>query len=119
MLLWARKSAKAKHTFHYEKMKNGYFPEDKIKQPNSQMRSVWSISLTKQSEKQNGKHPTQKPFDLLKRIVLASTNEGDIIIDPFCGSGTTGAACQNISNRFFIGIEIEKDYCELAKNRLS
>jgi site-specific DNA-methyltransferase (adenine-specific) len=118
-LLWARKSEKAKHTFHYDKMKNGDFPEDKIKQPNLQMRSVWSISLTKPSEKQNGKHPTQKPYDLLKRIVLSSTNEGDIIIDPFCGSGTTGVACQNIQNRFFIGIEVEKEYCEITKNRLS
>jgi site-specific DNA-methyltransferase (adenine-specific) len=117
-LLWARKDEKSKHTFHYEKMKNGNFPEDKIKQPNLQMRSVWSISLTKPSEKQNGKHPTQKPFDLLKRIVLASTNDGDIVIDPFCGSGTTGVACQNFLNRFFIGIEIEKEYCEIAKNRL-
>jgi site-specific DNA-methyltransferase (adenine-specific) len=118
-LLWARKGEKARHTFHYEKMKNGDFPEDTIKKPHVQMRSVWSISLTKPSEKQNGKHPAQKPLDLLKRIVLASTNEGDIIIDPFCGSGTTGDACQNFSNRFFIGIEIEKEYCEITKNRLS
>jgi site-specific DNA-methyltransferase (adenine-specific) len=117
-LLWARKDKKAKHTFHYTKMKNGDFTEDKIKQPNLQMRSVWSISLTKPSEKQNGKHPTQKPFDLLKRIILASTNEGDIVIDPFCGSGTTGLVCQNLHDRFFIGIEIEKEYCEITKNRL-
>jgi site-specific DNA-methyltransferase (adenine-specific) len=117
-LLWARKGEKAKHTFHYEKIKNGGFPEDKIKQPGLQMRSVWSIPLTKPSEKQAGKHPTQKPFDLLKRIVLAATNEGDMVIDPFCGSGTTGLACQNFPNRFFIGIEIEREYCEITKNRL-
>jgi site-specific DNA-methyltransferase (adenine-specific) len=117
--LWARKDEKAKHTFNYDQMKNGDFPEDKIKQPDLQMRSVWSINLTKPSEKHYGKHPTQKPYDLLKRIVLASTNEGDIVIDPFCGSGTTGVACQNFHNRFFIGTEIEKDYCEIAKNRLS
>ncbi|GMO60184.1 MAG: site-specific DNA-methyltransferase [Termitinemataceae bacterium] len=118
-LLWARKDEKAKHTFNYDKIKNGDFPEDKIKQPNLQMRSVWSINLTKQSEKQYGRHPTQKPLALLKRIVLSSTNEGDIVLDPFCGSGTTGLACQNFDNRFFIGIEIEKEYCEIAKNRVS
>lgn len=118
-LLWAKKDGKAKHTFNYEKMKNGDYPEDKIKQPNLQMRSVWSIALTKASEKQYGKHPTQKPYDLLKRIVLASTNEGDIVLDPFCGSGTTGVACQNFANRYFIGVEVEKEYCELSKNRLS
>jgi site-specific DNA-methyltransferase (adenine-specific) len=118
-LLWAKKDGKAKHTFNYEKMKKGDYPEDKIKRPDLQMRSVWSIALTKASEKQHGKHPTQKPYDLLKRIVLASTNEGDIVLDPFCGSGTTGVVCQNFANRYFIGVEIEKEYCELSKSRLS
>jgi site-specific DNA-methyltransferase (adenine-specific) len=117
-LLWARKDKKAKHTFNYDEMKNGHFPEDKLKKENMQMRSVWSISSPKNSEKEFGKHPTQKPFELLKRIVLASTNENDIIIDPFCGSGTTGVACQSLKNRLFIGIEIEREYCELAKKRL-
>nr|AGS52555.1 DNA modification methyltransferase [uncultured bacterium contig00023] len=116
-LLWARKDKKAKHTFNYEKMKNGLFPEDKLKNENTQMRSVWSIPSPKNSEKKHGKHPTQKPLDLLKRILLASTNENDIVLDPFCGSGTTGAACVRL-NRFFAGIEIDKEYCELAKNRL-
>jgi site-specific DNA-methyltransferase (adenine-specific) len=117
-LLWARKDKKAKHTFNYDEMKNGHFPEDKLKKENTQMRSVWSISTPKNSEKEFGKHPTQKPFELLKRIVLASTDENDIILDPFCGSGTTGVACRCLKNRLFIGIEIEKKYCELAKKRL-
>jgi site-specific DNA-methyltransferase (adenine-specific) len=82
------------------------------------MRSVWSITTPKNSEKENGKHPTQKPLDLLKRIVLASTNENDIVLDPFCGSGTTGAACGCLGNRYFIGIEIEKKYCGIAGKRL-
>jgi site-specific DNA-methyltransferase (adenine-specific) len=99
-------------------MKNGHFPEDRLKKENTQMRSVWSILAPKNSEKEYGKHPTQKPFDLLKRIVLASTNENDIVLDPFCGSGTTGVACGCLRNRFFIGIEIEKKYCDLAKKRL-
>jgi site-specific DNA-methyltransferase (adenine-specific) len=82
------------------------------------MRSVWSITTSKNNEKEHGKHPTQKPLDLLKRIVLASTKENDIVLDPFCGSGTPGAACRCLKNRSFIGIEIDKDYCELTKNRL-
>ncbi|MDR0908701.1 MAG: site-specific DNA-methyltransferase [Spirochaetaceae bacterium] len=118
-LIWARKSEKAKHTFNYDKMKNGDFPEDVLKKPNLQMRSVWSISTPKPYEKEYGKHPTQKPVNLLKRVVMASTNEGDIILDPFCGSGTTGVACKCLGNRFFIGIEIEENYCELTKKRLS
>jgi site-specific DNA-methyltransferase (adenine-specific) len=117
-LLWARKDKKAKHTFNYDKMKNGMFPEDKIKKENTQMRSVWSIPVSRKGESEYGKHPTQKPLDLLKRIVLASTNENDIVLDPFCGSGTTGAACGGLNNRYFIGIEIDKYYCDLTKKRL-
>jgi site-specific DNA-methyltransferase (adenine-specific) len=117
-LIWARKDKKAKHTFNYEETKNGLFPEDKLKKENTQMRSVWSIPTPKTEEKVNGKHPTQKPLDLLKRIIIASTNEDDIVLDPFCGSGTTGVACKNTGNRSFIGIEIEKEYCDLARKRL-
>jgi site-specific DNA-methyltransferase (adenine-specific) len=117
-LIWARKDKKAKHTFNYDEMKNGLFPEDKLKKENTQLRSVWSILTPRNGEKEFGKHPTQKPLDLLKRIVLASTNENDIILDPFCGSGTTGVACNCIKNRNFIGIEIDKKYCELAKKRI-
>jgi len=117
-IIWARKEKKAKHTFNYDEMKNGLFPEDKLKKENTQMRSVWSITSPKNGEKEYGKHPTQKPLDLLKRIVLASTNENDIVLDPFCGSGTTGVACRCLKNRSFIGIEIDKKYCDLAKNRL-
>jgi len=118
-ILWARKDKKAKHVFNYTEMKEGHFPEDKLKNENSQMRSVWSIPSPKSKEKEYGKHPAQKPLDLLKRVVLASTNENDIVLDPFCGSGTTGIVCRNIGSRSFIGIEIDENYCELAKDRLS
>jgi site-specific DNA-methyltransferase (adenine-specific) len=117
-LIWARKDKKAKHIFNYNEMKNGNFTEDKLKKENTQMRSVWSIGTPKNEEKEFGRHPTQKPLDLLKRITLASTNENSIILDPFCGSGTTGAACRLLNNRYFIGIEIDNNYCELAKKRL-
>jgi site-specific DNA-methyltransferase (adenine-specific) len=118
-LIWARKDRKAKHTFNYDEMKNGLFPEDKLKKEHTQMRSVWSIGTPGSAEKKFGKHPTQKPLDLLRRIVRASTKENDIVLDPFCGSGTTGAACKSLSNRSFIGIEIDRAYCDLSKNRLS
>jgi len=117
-IIWARKDKKAKHTFNYEKMKNGKFPEDKIKKENTQMRSVWSVSTPKGSEKEFGKHPTQKPLDLLLRIIMASTNEGDIILDPFNGGGTTGVASLIIENRYYVGIEIDTKYCKLTKDRL-
>lgn len=117
-ILWARKDKKAKHTFNYSEMKNGFFPEDKLKNENTQMRSVWSIPTLKNDEKIHGKHPTQKPLNLLKRIVLASTKENDIVLDPFCGSGTTAVICRQ-NNRTFIGIEIDNNYCELAKKRIA
>ena len=117
-IIWARKDKKAKHIFNYTEMKNGHFPEDKLKKENTQMRSVWSITSPKNEEKTHGKHPAQKPLELLKRIILASTNGNDIVLDPFCGSGTTGAACKCLGNRSFIGIETDRDYCELAKKRL-
>ena len=117
-LIWARKDKKTKHTFNYELMKNGDFSSDFIKKPNMQMRSVWAIGTPKKSEKTFGKHPTQKPLDLLERIILASTNEGDLILDPFMGSATTGVAALK-HNRKFVGIEKEKEFVELAEKRLS
>lgn len=115
-LLWAAPHKKAKHTFNYEAMRNGEWPEDKMKNPNKQMRSVWSISTPPPSEKSYGKHPTQKPLRLLERIVLSSTNEGDTVLDPFTGSSTTGLAALK-HGRNFIGIDIEKNYLDLSIKR--
>jgi len=97
-------------------MKNGNWPEDFLKKPNLQMRSVWSMGTPKPTEKKFGKHPTQKPIDLLVRIVMASTNKGDLVIDPFTGSSTTGLACA-LNDRKFIGIDLEKNYLELSVKR--
>ncbi len=116
-LIWARKDKNAKHYFNYQAMKDGYFPEDKFKAPNKQMRSVWSIPTPNSNEKLFGKHTTQKPLNLLKRIVLSSTKENDIILDPFNGGGTTGIACQIIGNRRYIGIELEKKFIDLTIKR--
>ncbi len=90
-------------------MKGGTFPEDNLKKAEMQMRSVWSIPTTKPEEKYYGKHPTQKPLSLLTRIILASTPENAIILDPFSGSGTTGIASKILGNRKYIGIEIDKN----------
>lgn len=115
-LIWARKDKKAKHTFNYEAMKEGKWPEDQLKKPGLQMRSVWSLNTPKPVEKVFGKHPTQKPFDLLKRIVLASTNKGDTVLDPFTGSSTTGLASY-LYGRNFIGIDTEAEYLDLSIKR--
>lgn len=115
-IIWARKDKKAKHIFNYNLMKDGSWSEDKLKKPNLQMRSVWSIGTPKPEEKKYGKHPTQKPLDLLRRIVLSSTNKGDVVLDPFAGSSTTGIAA-TLNDRKFVGIDLEKNYLELSKKR--
>lgn len=81
------------------------------------MKDVWVGALTKPSEKKEGKHPTQKPEYLLERIVLASTEEGQVVLDPFCGSGTTGVEAIRCSRKF-IGIEVNEEYLEISKRRL-
>lgn len=109
-ILWARKNNKnARHFFNYDLMRemNG----------GKQMKDVWTGNLTSHNEKIHGKHPTQKPLYLLKKIILASTKENDIVLDPFCGSGTTGVACK-ILNRKFIGIDNNPEFIELSKERL-
>ena len=80
------------------------------------MRSVWAMGTPKPSEKIHGKHPTQKPIDLLVRIVMASTDKGDLVIDPFTGSSTTGIACA-LNGRKFIGVDMEKKYLDLSIKR--
>jgi len=115
-LIWARKDKKAKHIFNYDSMKNGNWPEDQLKKPGLQMRSVWAIGTPKTIEKKFGKHPTQKPEDLLKRIVLASTNKGDLILDPFTGSSTTGIAAY-LLGRHFIGIDTNSMFLDLSIKR--
>jgi site-specific DNA-methyltransferase (adenine-specific) len=114
-LIWAKKSEnQKKYTFNHNVMKqlNG----------GKQMTSVWRIPLCTGNERiknEQGKkaHSTQKPEELLKRVILSSTKEGDLILDPFLGSGTTCAVARKL-NRKSIGIEKEKKYVEIAKKRL-
>ncbi len=117
-LLWSRKSKSAKHVFNYEEMKKSEWEGDFIKKPNKQMRSVWAINTPKSDEKTHGKHPTQKSLALLDRIIRACTNKADLVLDPFCGSATTGVAALR-NGRKFIGIDAEKNYLKkLAIPRL-
>jgi site-specific DNA-methyltransferase (adenine-specific) len=111
-ILWARKQLTEK------KKGNHYFDYDLMKETNGgkQMKDVWEIQLPSQSEKECGYHPTQKPLALLERIVLASTKEGDVVLDPFNGSGTTGVAAFSLG-RNYIGIEMEKTYLDITKKR--
>jgi len=109
IVLWAAKNEKSKHYFDYQLMK-------KMNQ-GKQMRNVWEISSPPSEEKKFGKHPTQKPVDLLRRIILSSTKEGDLVLDPFCGSSTTGVAAF-LLNRKYVGIDKEEEYLELSRKRL-
>lgn len=115
-IIWARKSKVGVHTFNYEAMKNGVWADDELKKNNKQMRSVWSINTTPLKEKAYGKHPTQKPESLLKRIIIASSHPGDIILDPFTGSSTTGIVSHRLKRRY-IGIDTEEQYLKLSINR--
>ncbi|WP_066078659.1 DNA-methyltransferase [Bergeriella denitrificans] len=108
-LIWAKKSKKAKHTFHYDAMKA--MNHDK------QMKCVWTIAPPPKVEKTFGKHPTQKPLALVERCILASSNIGDLIFDPFMGSGTTGVAALK-HNRYFCGCETDLDFFELSERRI-
>jgi site-specific DNA-methyltransferase (adenine-specific) len=110
-LLWASVSKKSRHTFNYDDMREGSFPKDIIKNPGKQMRSVWSIITPGKEEKQFGKHPTQKPEALLDRIVRASTDPGDLILDPFSGSATTGVLALR-HGRKYIGIDLSSEYTD-------
>jgi modification methylase len=113
-LIWAQKKRGAKYTFNYHLMKT--------RNEDLQMRSDWYLSLCTGHErlKVNGQkaHATQKPEALLYRVLLASTNPGDVVLDPFFGTGTTGAVAKKL-HRHYLGIEKEANYVELARERLA
>lgn len=121
-IIWARKQLSLK------KKGNHYFDYKTMKKENDgkQMKDVWEfeliepeiveLSTTPKSEKKYGKHPTQKPVKLLERLVTAATKEGDLILDPFNGSGTTGIVAAKMKRKY-IGIELDEEYLLLTKNR--
>lgn len=108
-LLWAAKNEKSKHMFNYQNMKS--------ENAGKQMKSVWRFKAPGINEKLMGKHPTQKPISLVERCILASTETGDFIFDPFCGSGTTGVAAL-LTGRRFCGTEMDEEFIELSIRRI-
>ena len=108
-------------TFNYKKIKE-INPEKQKDGSLKQMRDFWELSLVQGKERlhgENGKalHPTQKPEEMLKRIILASSNKGDVVLDPFLGSGTTTYIAKRYE-RDWIGIEQDKEYIKIAKKRM-
>ncbi len=112
LIFWATKARKGKdhYTFNYKTMKaeNG----------DKQMKNVWKMPAAGKDEKRYGKHPTQKPVELVTRCLRASTNPGDLVFDPFAGSSTTGLAALALDRRF-IGCEANENYIELSIKRLT
>lgn len=119
-ILWCNKGGKKReYYFDYEYSKNGDFSYDVLKSPGKQMRTVWDISNNKEkSELAYGKHPTQKPIRILKRMIQLTSKEGDIVFTPFAGSGSECVAAK-MTGRNYIGIEMEEEYCALANTRLN
>ena len=107
-IIWARKCPKVPHKYNYELMK--------AINDGKQMTDVWRLPAIGRWEKTCGKHPTQKPLALLTRMILASTDEHDWILDPFAGSSTTGIAA-SLCGRRFLGVEQEQKFVSLGKAR--
>jgi len=113
LIYWASKSQKkdkVKYKFNYQKMKelNG----------GKQMKTVWKMNGPRACEKKFGKHPTQKPIDLIQRCLLASTDEGDHVLDPFTGSSSTGVAALSLG-RHFLGFDSSEEFIQLSLKRLA
>ncbi len=108
-LIWAAKDKKSRHTFNYKLMKEA--------NRGKQMKSVWEIRPPESWEKKFGKHPTQKPVALLERILLASTNEGDLVLDPFLGGGTTLLTAFRL-RRHALGCELSAEFLSLSLRRI-
>jgi hypothetical protein len=107
-VLWAAKTEKSRHVFNYQLMRR--------KAGGKQMKTVWHIPSPSNGEKVFGKHPTQKPVALVERCLLAATNEGDMVLDPFTGCGTTAVASVR-TYRQFVGVELDITYLLTAGKR--
>ncbi len=115
-LIWASKNGNGKKwKFNYDLTKTQI--HDRINPRGKQTRNLWAIPLTTKKEKWAGDHPTQKPIELLRRIILSCTDEGDTVLDPFVGSGTTSVVAQ-IFNRNSIGIEKDEKNLPIIKKRM-
>ncbi len=123
-LIWAAKSVNSVHVFNYSTMKSVSGKQMKTVWRNGQLTKqepdvpdIWTIPSPSADEKRFGKHPTQKPVGLLERCMLASTNEGDFVLDPFLGSGTTAVACARLG-RNCVGLDLDLGHVNVAANRV-
>ena len=109
LILWSARDGRSKHYFDY--------PAMKAENGGKQMKNIWRLPTPGAAEKRHGKHPTQKPVALVARCLRASTNAGDLVLDLFAGSGSSGVAALELGRRF-IGIEGDAAYAALAAKRL-
>jgi site-specific DNA-methyltransferase (adenine-specific) len=123
-ILWAAKNEKSKHVFNYQEMRKvsgkqmkTVWREKEFPVGEEEMPLIWTLSAPGKGEKTFGKHPTQKPIALVERCLLASTNEGDLVLDPFLGGGTTAIAAIKLK-RGCVGIELDEAHTTLTKRRL-
>ena len=117
-ILWCNKGGKREYYFDYQYSKDGDFSGDSLKAYGKQMRTVWDIPNNKEKEElQYGRHPTQKPLRILKRIIKLASKENGIVFTPFAGSGSECVAAK-MCGRNYIGFEISPEYCSIAEKRL-
>ena len=123
-VLWAAKNEKSKHVFNYQEMRKvtgkqmkTVWREKEFPVGEEEMPLIWNLSAPGNGEKTFGKHPTQKPIALIERCLLASTNEGDLVLDPFLGGGTTAVAATKLK-RGCVGIELDEAHAKLAAKRI-
>ena len=122
ILIWAGPSRQKPlaHTFHYPEMKaqnGGKQMRDLWELTDDEQGIVWRLPVPAKSEKREGRHPTQKPIALLDRVITASSSPGDLVLDPFCGSGTTGVVSL-MRGRRFVGLDLDPGYLDLAARRI-
>ena len=129
-VLWAAKNERSKHLFNYQAMrqvtgkqmktvwrKTAWTDDLAGGRVSTVLEPIWTVTAPGRDEKSRGKHPTQKPLALVERCLLASTNEGDVVLDPFLGSGTTAVACVRLK-RQCVGIEADAAHFHLAADRV-
>jgi site-specific DNA-methyltransferase (adenine-specific) len=124
-ILWAAKDEASKHTFNYQEMRQVSGKQMKTVWRNSEFSGgeeessdIWTMPAPGNGEKSLGKHPTQKPVALIERCLLASTHEGDLVLDPFLGGGSTAVACVHL-RRGCVGCELDPKHAGLAAARVS
>ncbi len=115
-ILWVTTEGNG-YTFNYDWVKETEWPHDAFDKPGTQVRSVWNIPTNKTQAEQNHDHPTQKPLSVIDRVVQLASDAGDVVLDPFAGSGTTLVSAKR-HDRAFIGIEKDESYVDMSRERV-